>query len=297
MPEVTRRRTGEFLRKLFEILIPHPEGLQAGDALKQLEKSMTLSEFEKGRVESGGVRFIKIVRWATVDCVKAGWLVKSHGIWTVTEEGKKAFAQYSDPEAFAKRAYQLYAEWRKTSPTDAVDVDVLSGNPVGEKAASITYEEAEEQAWGEIERYLHTMPPYEFQELVASLLRIMGYYIGWIAPPGKDGGVDIVAFSDPLGTRPPRIKVQVKRQEGKVNVDGLRSFMAVLAHDDVGIFVNAGGFTKDAEDEARMQQARRVTLIDLERFVDLWIEHYDKLDATGKRRLQLQPIYFLAPGA
>jgi len=29
MAEVTRRRTGEFLRKLVEILMPHPDGMQA----------------------------------------------------------------------------------------------------------------------------------------------------------------------------------------------------------------------------------------------------------------------------
>jgi hypothetical protein len=29
MPEVTRRRTGELLRKLFEILMEKPEGMQA----------------------------------------------------------------------------------------------------------------------------------------------------------------------------------------------------------------------------------------------------------------------------
>ena len=34
MPEVTRRRTGELLRKLFEILKAAPEGLQAKEALE-----------------------------------------------------------------------------------------------------------------------------------------------------------------------------------------------------------------------------------------------------------------------
>ncbi|HEU4628475.1 MAG TPA: restriction endonuclease [Gemmatimonadaceae bacterium] len=160
---------------------------------------------------------------------------------------------------------------------------------------SITVEQATEQAWAEIERYLLAMPPYGFQELVAASLRGMGYHVGWVAPPGKDGGVDIVAFNDPLGTRPPRIKVQVKRQQGRVSVDGLRSFMALLGSDDVGIFVNAGGFRKDADDEARNQANRRVTLLDLERLVRLWTEHYARLDETSKRRLPLQPIYFLAP--
>ena len=43
------------------------------------------------------------------------------------------------------------------------------------------------------------MPPYQFQDLVAALLRAMGYHVAWVAPPGKDGGTDIVAYTDPLG--------------------------------------------------------------------------------------------------
>src|SRR6185503_24163 len=114
--------------------------------------------------------------------------------------------------------------------------------------------------------------------LVASLLRAMGYYVSWVAPPGKDGGIDILAWGDPLGTRPPRIKVQVKRYSDNVRVDGLRSFMAVLGDDDVGLFVTTSGFSRDAEEEARTQEKRKVTLVDLERLVDLWVEHYSKLD-------------------
>jgi restriction system protein len=71
--------------------------------------------------------------------------------------------------------------------------------------------------------------------------------------------------------------------------------MALLGDDDVGIFVSAGGFTKDAHDEARTQEKRRLTLVDLERLVDLWIEHDGKLDEPARRRLPLQQIWFLAP--
>jgi len=38
----------------------------------------------------------------------------------------------------------------------------------------------------------------------------MGYHVAWVAPPGPDGGVDVIAQSDPLGINGPRIKVQVK---------------------------------------------------------------------------------------
>ena len=119
--------------------------------------------------------------------------------------------------------------------------------------------------------------------------------VNWVAPPGKDGGIDILAHTDPLGTRPPRIKVQVKRQGQAVNCDGLRSFMAVLGDDDVGLFVSTGGFTKDAAAEARTQEKRKITLLTLEALFDLWVEHYARLTDAARRRLPLKPIHFLEP--
>ena len=297
MAEVTRRRTGEFVRKLFEILISHPEGLQARDALDQLRVRAQLTDYEKGTYESGVGRFDQIVRFATVDCVKAGWLQKHKGHWSVTDEGKAAYAAHPDPETFYRLAVKLYREWRSSQPEgeprgEDEPADLISG-----KAASVTFEQAEEQAWKEIEQYLRGMNPYDFQDLVASLLRAMGYHVSWVAPPGKDGGIDIVVWADPLGTRAPRIKVQVKRQAQSVTVDGLRSFMALLGEDDIGIFVATGGFTRDAEEEARTQEKRKVTLVDLERLFDLWVERYNRLDDAARRRLPLRPIHFLAPTA
>jgi len=139
------------------------------------------------------------------------------------------------------------------------------------------------------------MQPFEFQKLVASLIEAMGYHVAWIAPPGKDAGVDILAWSDPLGTKPPRIKVQVKRQVQKVTAEGLRAFMSVIGDADVGLFVSLGGFTKDSIDEARMQVKRQITLIDIEQLFDLWVNFYDKIDERGRGRLPLRPIQFLAP--
>lgn len=137
--------------------------------------------------------------------------------------------------------------------------------------------------------------PYDFQNLVAALLRAMGYNVSWVAPPGPDKGIDILAHTDPLGTSVPRIKVQVKRREDKVNVEGLRSFMALLGDQDVGIFVSTDGFTSDAESEARTQEKRKVTLLDLEKLFDLWVQHYDKVAESEKRLLPLKPVYYLAP--
>jgi len=130
---------------------------------------------------------------------------------------------------------------------------------------------------------------------VADLLRAMDYHVSWVAPPGKDRGIDIIAYTDPLGASVPRIKVQVKHRDQPTAVGELRAFMATLGTDDLGLFVSSGGFTSDAKDEARTQERRKVTLLDLENFFDLWVEHYEKLSQEARQRFPLKPIYFLAP--
>jgi restriction system protein len=87
----------------------------------------------------------------------------------------------------------------------------------------------------------------------------------------------------------------VKRHQEAVGADGLRSFMAVLGDQDVGIFVCTGGFTSNAEQEARTQERRRITLVNLEQLFDLWVQHYAKLAESDKQLLPLKPVYYLAP--
>lgn len=295
MAEVTRRRTGEMLRTLFEILLATEDGMQARDALAALEKRLTLSEYEKGDYASGGRRFEKIVRFSTVDLVKAGWLHKENGRWTITGEGLIAYQTLIDPEAFYKEAVRLFHQWKASQPEPIDSEDEEAPQETAGKVASVTLEEAQEQARAEIDKYLGTINPYEFQDVVAALLRAMGYYVSWRAPKGKDGGIDIFAANDVLATQGPRIRVQVKRQIQQVNVDGLRAFMALLNDGDVGMFVSLGGFTKDAGDEARKQEKRRVTLVDADLLIKLWTDNYDKLDDEAHRLLPLRRIYFLAP--
>ena len=81
------------------------------------------------------------------------------------------------------------------------------------------------------------------------------------------------------------------------NAKTLRSFIAILGDQDVGIFVSAGGFTSDAEMEARTKETRKLTLINLRKLVDLWIENYEKIAESDRRLLPLKSIHFLAPNA
>lgn len=292
MAEITRRRTGELLQKLFGILKENPEGLKAGIALKMLAEHSTLSEYENGTYDNGARRFEKIVRFATVDCVKAGWMIKEKGIWTLTPEGLQALEKNPDPESFYKEAVRLYRIWKMNSQDSSEEENQVEDE---ELSLNVTFEQAEEQAFSEIEHYISNLNPYTFQDLVAGLLEGMGYVINWVAPPGKDGGLDIIAFSDPLGTKAPRIKVQVKRQQDKIRLDGIKAFVANVNEDDVGIFVSLGGFTKDAEEYCRFLERRKITLVDINKLMELWVEYYGKLSEESKRIMPISPIYFLTP--
>jgi restriction system protein len=299
MAEVTQRRIGELQRGVFKILLDHPEGLSAKEILQRMEQVIPPTEFEKSDYETrpGVQRFKKMIRFATIAPVKAGWMLKDKGKWYLTEEGRKAYAKYSDPLEFKIETRRLYYEWRNRQPQEVPASEEIEDTSVLEKVVdeSTTFEEAEETAWSEIESFVQRMNPYDLQKLVAALLRAMGYHVSWIAPPGPDKGIDILAHNDPLGTSTPRIKVQVKRRADKIRVDDLRSFMSLVGEHDVGIFISTGGFTPDAESEARTKETRKLTLLDLEKLVVLWIKNYAKIEESDKRLLPLKPVYYLAP--
>jgi restriction system protein len=233
-----------------------------------------------------------------VNAVKAGWMTKVRGTWTATELGLAAAATFDDPLEFMKEAEAQYAAWAKGQPKkskpDSGQPEVVESADEAEEVGSITVEEAEETAFAEVADHLGTMSPYDLQNLVAGLLRGMDYHVSWVSPPGKDRGLDILAFRDPLGTEDPRIKVQVKREQSKTDVKGLRAFMSLLNPGDVGVFVTLGGFTSDAESEARNSETRRVTLIDQSDLFELWIKHYDTIPADDRLLLPLKPVHYLA---
>lgn len=242
MSKITNKRLGELVLALFHILEKHPDGMKAKDALAALAHAVPPSEYEAGSYESGGRRFEKIVRFATIATVRAGWLAKDDGVWMLTKAGIKALELFPNPQVFYKKATHLYSQWYKQHKGLHADAKSLVPEEVddvateSEKSVSVSYEEAKEQAQEKIDIFLHAMDGYEFQKLVAELLKAIGYHVTWIAPPGKDGGVDILAYTDPLGTQGPRIKVQVKQQVKAVTEPDLKSFMANIGQHDSGIF-------------------------------------------------------------
>ncbi len=291
MGGMNKRRAGELVRAVFKALLPHEEGLPVKEVLRQVEDALSLTPYEESVYPNrpGVRRFDKIIRFTTIAQVKAGWLIKDKGMWSLTDAGRRAYQQYPDAEAFQGEANRLYDVWAGARPTEEIDEE--SSEP--STNAATTLEEASDEAWESLESYVREMQPYAFQDLVAALLRGMGYHVAWVAEQGADGGIDIVAYNDPLGTKMPRIKVQVKRRQDRIGVEEVRSFMAVLGDQDVGLFVSTGGFTKEAQNTARTKESQQLTLLNLKELLELWVDHYDKLKEEDRMRLPLRPIYYL----
>jgi restriction system protein len=155
------------------------------------------------------------------------------------------------PALFAE-SRRLYKDWKASQPDTTPDTtDGGTNSDEGGLIAATTLEESEEAARRAILEYLAGVNPYVLQDLVGKLLEAMGYHVVWIAPKGRDGGLDLLAQGDPLGVKGPRIKGQVKRREQKITEDELRSFLSLVEQDDVGVYISLAGFTRDAEELAR----------------------------------------------
>ena len=288
----TKALSAKVLHAAFEVLRDGGGEMKARDVMKKVEERVPLDAWAKQRYENSGyVRWETFLHFFTGDSVKAGFLLKKAGTWFLTPEGEQAIAL--GPEKLLQTAMDAYRKWsseRNKGEKAAVEEEE-GGAAVGQ---ALTMDQIQELANASLERHIASRNPYEFQELAAALLRGMGYFTPFVAPRGKDGGVDVVAYRDPLGTLAPRIKVQVKHRQAATREDEIRQLMGLLQRDgDVGIFISTGGFTNDARSLAQGGHVH-VELIDLTRFIELWQGNYAKLSDEDKVLMPLVPVYFLA---
>ena len=132
----------------------------------------------------------------------------------------------------------------------------------------------------------------EMQELIAGILRAMGYKTR-IAPKGPDRGADIVASPDGLGFETPRIVVEVKHRSGQMGSKEIRSFLGGRHKDDRGLYVSTGGYSKDARYEGD-RAGIPVTLWELDDVVRYLIDYYDNVDNETRQLVPLKRVYWPA---
>ena len=262
--------------------------------MQEIEKSVELSDWEKEILENtGNIRWQSNMHFTSVDYVRAGFLIKKKGTWTITPEGEEALKL--GPEKMRDIAWKRYNEWYRSKEPNVVvqPVDQPEEENDPAKETLIELETLEERAADGIREFLKGKNPYDFQDLVAALLKAMGYYIQSVAPKGKDGGIDIVAYVDPLGAQTPRIKVQVKHKPDTVTgASDIRALLGVLKAGDIALFVTSGTYSADAK-HAATSGDKFIRLIDGDEFIQMWQEYYDKMSDDDKNMLPLKRIAFL----
>lgn len=256
------------------------------DIMEKLGESLNFDEWERHTLANGNTRWQSTLIFYSINLVKNEYIVKNKGRWFLTDKGKEALSKFTPDELF-EAAQKGYNEWQQGCiGKEASYVDCQPS-----VSAATPFEKMKAQAADDLMQYIRAKNAYEFQDMVAALLRAMGYYTPFIAPKGRDGGVDIIAYRDPLGVLQPIVKVQVKHYnlDNPVTVDIIRGIIGV-AKNDVPVVVTSGRFADAAKTEARQYNVR---LIDGYEFSDLWVEYFDKMPEADKSLMPIEPVYII----
>lgn len=265
--------------------------MPAKDLYPFVNENVELTAWEKepaGKMQY--IRWTNSFQFYSIDYFKAGFIIKQKGSWYLTPEGEAILKK--TPEEVMNIANAAYHEWRRLNPKED-NSDEEPTDETAERDNATNLDLLESDAREGIRRYLVAKSPYEFQDMVAALLRAMGYHTPFIAPKGKDGGIDIIAYVDPLGAQTPRIKVQVKHKpDTAIGASDIRALLGVLRTGDIALFVTSGTFSPDARSTSTSSR-EFIRLIDGNDFIDMWQEYYDKMSDEDKNMLPLKRISFL----
>ncbi len=152
----------------------------------------------------------------------------------------------------------------------------------------------EEYSQDQIRKHIEAhFKEHELTRLVSAILKAQGYQT-YMAPPGPDGGVDIIAGQGPMGFDPPKLCVQVKSGSSPMGVTTLRELQGVMknfgAHQ--GLFVSWGGFKDTVRKEARTLFFE-MRLWDSGDLVKSLLQNYEKLSDEIQAELPLKRIWTL----
>ncbi|TXI50504.1 MAG: restriction endonuclease [Lysobacter sp.] len=261
--------------------------LRKSDLLAEIENRVELDEWARTTYETTGqVRWRSLFAFASVGLVKGGYVTKSRGVWTITEEGRAAVAGLFDGVAFIAEVHRRYANWKAAqtqslhqTPVDATAMqDVEDQLEAPDERMARTLKSAHDALAAELIETIKQCDAAFFEKLVVALLLKMGYggsrqEAGRAVGRSGDNGIDGIINEDRLGLD--AIYLQAKRWEGSVGEGEIRDFKGALdakgAHK--GVFITTGRFTNSAIEAASKSRSYRIVLIDGARLADLMIEH------------------------
>jgi len=277
-----------------------PNGqLKVGALMQAIESTVPLDDWARTVYDNGNTRWRSIFAFASVELVKGGYVTKSRGVWSITDEGRAVAAAPYDGPAFLKELLRRYRAWKASQLAadnllTSASTPQTTGSEEAEEAEDMGDDALFEQPEDRMSRTLHAAhealaaelienikqcEPAFFEKLVLDLLLKMGYGrrredAGRTVGQSGDGGVDGIINEDPLGLD--TIYLQAKRWEGSVGEGPIRDFIGALDLKGVkkGVFLTTSHYTPAAKAAVEgIRSDKKIVLIDGAHLARLMIDH------------------------
>lgn len=93
------------------ILSEYGGSMHVKDLMNMVEETVEFTDWEKLIIDDKGtVRWRTCMSFTSVDYVKAGFIIKNKGIWTVTPQGVESLKL--GIEGSRDKAHELYLDWK-----------------------------------------------------------------------------------------------------------------------------------------------------------------------------------------
>lgn len=145
-----------------------------------------------------------------------------------------------------------------------------------------------------LHKKLQEMDPYQFELLIADLLKQIGYEDGEVTKRTGDKGIDINATLTMGGITDVKTIIQVKKWKSGNNVSGkvITQLRGSAEVDQRGLVITTSKFTKDAAKESRAPNKMPVSMIDGDKLLDLLMEHGVGIKKESVELYSLDNTYF-----
>lgn len=216
------------------------------------EKDLTES------LPSGSNKWTNRIQWARQALIIKGEMSSpSHGIWAITEKGRK-------------RLGELPVEPPPPPPANFIEL----------------YEDYKASLRAKLLQSLNDLSPRQFELFARKLLQVYGFVDVEVTAVSADGGID--GYGKLLvGLATMNVAFQCKRWQasiGRPEVDKFRG--AISGEFQQGVFFTTSDFTEDARNASFKRGAVPIILLNGESIVDLMIEK-----GLGVERIPLYVFY------
>jgi 5-methylcytosine-specific restriction protein B len=114
-------RQAALVHAMMSVLAREPDGLHVREVIRRLREEVPPTEYELTLNNTGVERYETSARWWSLGLTKAGWIIKSDGVWKATDEGRAALTDFPGTHAFNEEVERRYAEWKKTSDEEKIE--------------------------------------------------------------------------------------------------------------------------------------------------------------------------------